>query len=274
MRLRLRLRQEDVAARAGVSQDTVSRIERGRLSALQLRTVRAVLQAIEMELRINPSWRGGELDRLMDEDHAVAVGGVAELLEGLGWVTGAEVSFAVYGERGSIDLVAWHPGTRVLLIIEVKTSGHLSRGDAAPARHQGAPRGPDRRGAVWLAAIGGGSHAGPPRRLDAPATGRPPHRRAGSRLSAAGLDRESMAGAAERGRCPADLPVTLAPGASWARACQAEASPAGRCGEDRCPGTLRGRRWQPERSDPRQARAGGVGGGESGAPVMYHAHHA
>jgi len=122
VRLRLRLRQEDVAARAGVSQDTVSRIERGRLSALQLRTVRAVLQAIEMELRINPSWRGGELDWLMDEDHAVAVGGVAELLEGLGWVTGAEVSFAVYGERGSIDLVAWHPGTRVLLIIEVKTS--------------------------------------------------------------------------------------------------------------------------------------------------------
>lgn len=32
-----------------------------------------------------------------------------------------EVSFAIWGERGSIDLLAWHPPTRTLLVIEVKT---------------------------------------------------------------------------------------------------------------------------------------------------------
>jgi hypothetical protein len=32
-----------------------------------------------------------------------------------------EVSFSVYGERGSIDLVAWHAATRTVLVVEVKT---------------------------------------------------------------------------------------------------------------------------------------------------------
>jgi transcriptional regulator with XRE-family HTH domain len=121
VRIRMALRQSDVAARAGVSQDTVSRIERGRLGRLRLATVRAVLEALEIELRLNPVWRGGELDRLVDEDHAAGVGATADLLETLRWATNAEVSFAVYGERGSIDLVAWHEPTRTLLIIEVKT---------------------------------------------------------------------------------------------------------------------------------------------------------
>jgi hypothetical protein len=31
------------------------------------------------------------------------------------------VSYSVYGERGSIDLLAWHPAIRTLLVIEVKT---------------------------------------------------------------------------------------------------------------------------------------------------------
>jgi hypothetical protein len=32
-----------------------------------------------------------------------------------------EVSFAVYGERGSIDVVGWHAPSGTLLVIEVKT---------------------------------------------------------------------------------------------------------------------------------------------------------
>ena len=37
------------------------------------------------------------------------------------WVLRPEVSFAVYGERGVIDILAWHPGRRALLVIELKT---------------------------------------------------------------------------------------------------------------------------------------------------------
>jgi len=38
-----------------------------------------------------------------------------------GWVTEPEVSFSIYGERGIIDVLAWHPGRRILLVIELKT---------------------------------------------------------------------------------------------------------------------------------------------------------
>jgi hypothetical protein len=38
-----------------------------------------------------------------------------------GWVLAPEVSFAVRGERGVIDILAWHSATRTLLVIELKT---------------------------------------------------------------------------------------------------------------------------------------------------------
>lgn len=122
VRHRLGWRQSDVATRAAVSQDTVSRVERGQLGALQLRTIRAVCRALEIELAQEVRWRGGDLDRLADEGHATLVAAVCRLLERAGWVVQPEVSFSVYGERGSIDVLAWHPGARMLLVVEVKTS--------------------------------------------------------------------------------------------------------------------------------------------------------
>ena len=46
---------------------------------------------------------------------------MAELLRGAGWIVRIEVSYAIYGERGSIDLLVWHEATQTLLVIEVKT---------------------------------------------------------------------------------------------------------------------------------------------------------
>ncbi len=37
------------------------------------------------------------------------------------WVSLPEVSFSIYGERGIIDILAWHAPTRSLLVIELKT---------------------------------------------------------------------------------------------------------------------------------------------------------
>src|SRR4029453_8739322 len=37
------------------------------------------------------------------------------------WIAQPEVSFAFYAERGVIDILAWHPGRRALLVIELKT---------------------------------------------------------------------------------------------------------------------------------------------------------
>ena len=38
-----------------------------------------------------------------------------------GWVLAPEVSFAIWAERGRVDILAWHPATRSLLIVELKT---------------------------------------------------------------------------------------------------------------------------------------------------------
>lgn len=114
-------RQADLGARAGVAQDTVSRIERGRLESMPIGRLRAVARALDADLILTVRWRGGDLDRLLDEGHATLVGHVTQLLTALGWEVKPEVTFAVYAERGSIDVLAWHAASRTLLVVEVKT---------------------------------------------------------------------------------------------------------------------------------------------------------
>lgn len=46
---------------------------------------------------------------------------IAAMLVDGGWDVLPEYSFNHYGERGVVDIVAWHPDTRMLLIVEVKT---------------------------------------------------------------------------------------------------------------------------------------------------------
>jgi len=45
----------------------------------------------------------------------------SRLLLDSGWEIRPEVSFSWYGERGVVDIVAWHAATRTLLIVELKT---------------------------------------------------------------------------------------------------------------------------------------------------------
>jgi transcriptional regulator with XRE-family HTH domain len=121
LRQRLGLRQVDLAQRAGVTQDDVSRIERGRFDAMATRKLGRIATALEADVSIVLRWRGGDLDRLMDEGHATLVGRVVEVLRRDGWQVRVELSYSVYGERGSIDILAWHPRTRLLLVVEVKS---------------------------------------------------------------------------------------------------------------------------------------------------------
>ena len=70
-----------------------------------------------------PRWRAGDLDRLLNRGHSALHESVARMFrdELPAWVLAPEVSFAIYGERGVIDILAWHPGRRALLVIELKT---------------------------------------------------------------------------------------------------------------------------------------------------------
>jgi transcriptional regulator with XRE-family HTH domain len=121
LRHRLGWRQEDLATRAGVSRGLISLIERGRIDEVTTRRLRRVGRELDAEYVAVLRWRGGDLDRLMDEGHATLVGRAAAILRADGWEVQIELSYSVYGERGSIDILAWHAPTRLLLVIEVKT---------------------------------------------------------------------------------------------------------------------------------------------------------
>lgn len=122
IRLRSRLRQVDVARQARVGRSAVSLIELGRAEQLSVRTVESVIGALGARLDPRLLWHGPELDRLTDAAHAAVASSVKRRLEGWGWVVRVEVSFNHYGERGRIDLLAWHPAAGVLLVVEIKSS--------------------------------------------------------------------------------------------------------------------------------------------------------
>jgi transcriptional regulator with XRE-family HTH domain len=123
VRIRRGWRQCDLAAAARVSPSTVSRIERGRLGALQLETVRRVAAAIDIRVDVLARWRAGDLDRLLNARHSALHESVAAWFRHAipGWTLSPEVSFSIFGERGVIDILAWDAIRRVLLVIELKT---------------------------------------------------------------------------------------------------------------------------------------------------------
>ncbi len=65
--------------------------------------------------------RGPGLEQLLDFDHARLSQLLKRELERLGWLVQVEVTFSRYGERGSIDLLAYHALSGTLLVIEIKT---------------------------------------------------------------------------------------------------------------------------------------------------------
>jgi transcriptional regulator with XRE-family HTH domain len=121
-RIHLRLRQEDVARQAHVSQSSVSRIERGHLGTLPASAVRAVASVLEVRLETVPSWRGGDLGRLISARHSALHEQLADRLNReSAWESAAEVSYSIYGERGVIDRLAFHAGRRMLAVFEIKS---------------------------------------------------------------------------------------------------------------------------------------------------------
>jgi len=68
-----------------------------------------------------PRWRGGELDRMLNAGHSAMHEAAALELADTGWLPAAETTFAIYGERGIIDILCFHPPSGALLVIELKT---------------------------------------------------------------------------------------------------------------------------------------------------------
>jgi hypothetical protein len=115
------MRQQDLAREAACSQDQISLLERGRIDRMSLWRLRSIFRALDAEVVVFVRWRGGSLDHLLDARHASLAESTIQRLLDAGWTVQPEVSYSVFGERGSIDLLAWHESSRTLLVIELKT---------------------------------------------------------------------------------------------------------------------------------------------------------
>lgn len=121
VRVRRRWRQADVAERAGVSVSSVSRIERGRVAGTAVGVLLRTAAVLDVRVEWSAWWRGGELDRMLNAGHAAMHEAVARDLVTAGWSIAPESTFSIYGERGVIDVLAFHEPTRALLVVELKT---------------------------------------------------------------------------------------------------------------------------------------------------------
>jgi transcriptional regulator with XRE-family HTH domain len=121
LRIRAGKRQRDVGAAAGVSRQLVSKAEAGQLADVRVGTIVAIGAALGASIDVHVRWHGEGLDRLLDAAHAGLVEQVVAMLAADGWETRVEVSFAIGGERGSVDVVGLRRDVAAILIVEVKS---------------------------------------------------------------------------------------------------------------------------------------------------------
>jgi transcriptional regulator with XRE-family HTH domain len=121
LRRRRRWSQAQLASRTRSSRSAIGRVERGGADRLTVRALSRIAEGLGARVEVRLLWQAEGLDRLLDARHAALVDQVIELLSGLGWTCAAEVSFSIRGERGSIDVLAFHPASGSLLVVEVKS---------------------------------------------------------------------------------------------------------------------------------------------------------
>ena len=120
VRIRRGWRQQDVADRAGVARTIVARLERGRLDEVAGRRARPRRRRLDVRLDIVAAGRAANSNAWSMRATLLCTKRLARLSALPGWQVEPEVSFAIYGERGS-STVGWHAGRRALLVIELKT---------------------------------------------------------------------------------------------------------------------------------------------------------
>jgi hypothetical protein len=86
-----------VADAAATTQSTVSLVERGHLEKVSLPALRRVMRVLEADLVLVVRWRGGDIDRLLDERHGSLGEAVARLLDDDAWEAVPEVTYSIFG---------------------------------------------------------------------------------------------------------------------------------------------------------------------------------
>lgn len=122
LRIRSEKRQVDVSADSGLSRSLIAAIDRGEIEGVTVGALVRAAAALGGDVDVRIRWRGEHLDRLIDEAHAALVDALVGRLRRLGWIVEVEVSFAIWGERGSVDVLAFHPDFGAMLVVEVKST--------------------------------------------------------------------------------------------------------------------------------------------------------
>lgn len=121
LRVKRVMRQQDVARAARSSRSLIGKIESGEIDSVTVGRLRVVANSLGATVDVRLRWRGEGIDRLLDEAHSRLVDAFVVLLRAFGWEVAVEVSFSVWGERGSIDIFAFHRATGIVLVVEVKS---------------------------------------------------------------------------------------------------------------------------------------------------------
>jgi transcriptional regulator with XRE-family HTH domain len=121
LRRRRHLTQSALGALVGLSHSTIARVERGHADRVTLSTLIRIANALGASVSVRVLWHGEALDRMLDAAHADITDLVLRLLRDAGWDVATAVSFNVRGECGVIDVLAFHPSSGALLVIEIKS---------------------------------------------------------------------------------------------------------------------------------------------------------
>lgn len=121
LRHRRGLRQRDLSATARVARSVVADLEAGRIGGHSVDALRRTAHAAGGWIRIDLVLAGDDVRRLLDADHARLQEHWKAWLGRHGWLVEVELTFNHFGERGSIDLLAWHAESSNMLVIEIKT---------------------------------------------------------------------------------------------------------------------------------------------------------
>jgi len=122
VRVALGWTQRSLGERIGRSQVYVSLVERGRVPGLSITEADSICKALGATLVLGieaPVLLAGSRQR--DAAHARCVAYVTRRLTKEGWVVRREVQIGTPARPGWIDVLAFHPELRVLLVIEIKT---------------------------------------------------------------------------------------------------------------------------------------------------------
>jgi transcriptional regulator with XRE-family HTH domain len=114
--------QAELGRRAHLSQSFVSRVEHALVRDLSLVDATRLLEAMGARLTVGvsaPFLADRELQR--DPAHARCSAYVAARLKREGWLTATEVEIGGDRSRGWIDLLAYHPDSGLMMVIEIKT---------------------------------------------------------------------------------------------------------------------------------------------------------